>query len=132
MKKQVNSLLKVSRPVSRWSYYFNPAKVSCVCVGRVHLFMTPWTMALHAPLSMGFSRQEYWSGLPFTSPGIFPTQVCPIADRFFTLWVTRESQSFNCWNILPFDSFSILYLYLPEICTYLHVCIHISMYVLIY
>ena len=31
--------------------------------------MTPWTVALQAPLSMGFSRQEYWSGLPFSSPG---------------------------------------------------------------
>ena len=33
--------------------------------------MTPWTVACQAPLSMGFSRQEYWSGLPFPSPGIF-------------------------------------------------------------
>ena len=31
--------------------------------------MTPWTVAQQAPLSMGFSRQEYWSGLPFPSPG---------------------------------------------------------------
>ena len=35
---------------------------------------TPWTVAHQAPLSMGFSRQDYWSGLPFPSPGIFPTQ----------------------------------------------------------
>ena len=34
----------------------------------------PWTVALQAPLSMEFSRQEYWSGLPFPSPGYFPTQ----------------------------------------------------------
>ena len=33
------------------------------------LFATPWTLAYQAPLSMGFSRQEYWSGLPFPSPG---------------------------------------------------------------
>jgi len=32
------------------------------------LFATPWTVAHHAPPSMGFSRQEYWSGLPFPSP----------------------------------------------------------------
>ena len=32
-------------------------------------FETPWTVALQAPLSMGFPRQEYWSGLPFPSPG---------------------------------------------------------------
>ena len=35
---------------------------------------TLWTVARQAPLSMGFSRQEYWSGLPFPPPGIFPTQ----------------------------------------------------------
>ena len=42
-------------------------KGSLVC-----LFATPWTGAHQAPLSMGFSRQEYWSGLPFPSPGDFP------------------------------------------------------------
>ena len=39
---------------------------------RVQLFVTPWTVAYQAPLSMGFSRQEYWSGLPFPSPGDLP------------------------------------------------------------
>ena len=32
-------------------------------------FVTPWTIVPQAPLSMGFSRQEYWSGLPFPPPG---------------------------------------------------------------
>ena len=41
---------------------------------RVQLFLTPWTIPRQAPLSMGFSRQEYWSGLPCPPPGIFPTQ----------------------------------------------------------
>ena len=36
---------------------------------HVQLFVTPWTVACQAPLSMWFSRQEYWSGLPFPSPG---------------------------------------------------------------
>ena len=36
------------------------------------LFATPWTAAPQAPLSMGFPRQEYWSGLPFPSPGDLP------------------------------------------------------------
>ena len=36
------------------------------------LFTTQWTVACQAPLSMGFSRQEYWSGLPFPSPGDLP------------------------------------------------------------
>ena len=41
-------------------------------VSRVRLFVTPWTVAYQAPPSMGFSRQEYWSGLPFPSPGDLP------------------------------------------------------------
>ena len=41
-------------------------------LSRVRLFATLWTVALQAPLSMGFSRQEYWSGLPFPSPGDLP------------------------------------------------------------
>ena len=40
------------------------SEVAC----RVRLFTTPWTAAYQAPLSMGFSRQEYWSGLPLPSP----------------------------------------------------------------
>ena len=39
---------------------------------RVRLFATSWTVAYQAPLSMGFSRQEYWSGFPFPSPGDLP------------------------------------------------------------
>ena len=38
----------------------------------VQLFATPWTVAYHTSLSMGFSRQEYWSGLPFPSPEDLP------------------------------------------------------------
>ena len=41
-------------------------------LSRIRLFVTPWTAAYQAPLSMGFSRQEYWSGLPFPSPGDLP------------------------------------------------------------
>ena len=41
-------------------------------LSRVQLFVTPWTVAYKAPLSMEFSRQEYWNGLPFPSPGDFP------------------------------------------------------------
>ena len=46
--------------------------VVIVSFSRVRLSATPWTVAHQAPLSMGFSRQEYWSGLPFPSPGDLP------------------------------------------------------------
>ena len=38
-------------------------------LNHIQLFVTPWTVARQAPLSMGFFRQEYWSVLPFPSPG---------------------------------------------------------------
>ena len=58
-------------------------------VAQLCLFATPWTVAYQAPLSMGFSRQEYWSGLPFPSSGDLPNpgieQGSPaLAGRFFT------------------------------------------------
>ena len=44
-----------------------------MCVlSRVQLFVTPWTIAHQAPLSVGFSKQDYWSGLPFPFPGDLP------------------------------------------------------------
>ena len=50
----------------------------CVCMlshfTHVWLFANPWGVACQAPPSMGFSRHEYWRGLPFPSPGIFPIQ----------------------------------------------------------
>ena len=47
---------------------------ACVlnCFSCVQLFATPWTVACQAPLSMGFSRQKYWRGLPYPSPGDLP------------------------------------------------------------
>ena len=47
----------------------------CLVLSHVQLFVTPWTVAHQAPLSMGFPRQECWSRLPFPSPEIFLTQV---------------------------------------------------------
>ena len=43
---------------------------TCACMlSHIRIFATPWTVACQAPLSMGYPRQEYWSGLPFPSPG---------------------------------------------------------------
>ena len=47
-------------------------EVKVKLLSGVRLFVTPWTVAYQAPPSMGFSRQEYWSGLPFPSPGDLP------------------------------------------------------------
>ena len=56
-------------------YFFKGSEVTWSKVkslSRVRLFVTLWIVAHQAPLSMGFSRQEYWSGLPFPSPGDLP------------------------------------------------------------
>ena len=62
-------------------------------LSRVWLFAIPWTVAHQALLSTEFSRQEYWSGLPFSNPGDLPSPeikpVSCISDRFFTIWATR-------------------------------------------
>ena len=53
-----------------WTSCFSKVRVKSL--SRVLLFATPWTAAYQAPPSMGFSRQECWSGLPFPSPGDLP------------------------------------------------------------
>ena len=75
--------------------------VSVKSLSRFRLFATPWTVARQALLSMGFSKQEYWSGLPFPSPGGSSqprdrTWVSCIAGRRFILWaICTDSQKLN-------------------------------------
>ena len=68
----------------------------CVCesFSHVRLSVTPWTVAVQAPLSTGFSRQEDWTGLQFPSSGTFSTQgLNPgLARRLFSTWATREAR----------------------------------------
>ena len=84
--KLIGSLIcKCFLPVCRLSfyfvYYFLCFEKYCLLIGDGDLFtkscptlVTPWTVACQAPLFMEFSRQEYWSGLPFLLQGIFLTQ----------------------------------------------------------
>ena len=59
----------------RWGLLLTSSRLGLCCVlGHVWPFVTPWTVACQAPLTMEFSRQEYWSGLPFLLQGIFLTQ----------------------------------------------------------
>ena len=69
------------------------------CFSRVRLFATLWIVAHQAPLSMGFFRQEYWSGLPFpppgdiTNPGVKPASLTSpvLVGRFFTTSATWDA-----------------------------------------
>ena len=68
-------------------------------LSRVRLFATPWIVAYQAPPSMGFSRQEYWSGLPFPSPGDLPDPgIEPWSPTFQADTLTSEppGKSFTC------------------------------------
>ena len=67
---------------------------------HVQLFATPWAIGRQVPQFMGFSRKEYWSGLPFSSPGDLPDPgtepvscVSCLADRFFTTAPSGEPSS---------------------------------------
>ena len=70
---------------------------SSLCVlshfNRVQLFVTPWAVARQASLSMGFSRQDYWSGLPFPPPGDLPNagMELALAGGLFTSSATQQS-----------------------------------------
>ena len=103
--------------------------VTCCAVlshfSHVPLFVTLWTIALQAPLSMGFSRQEYWRGLlcpppgDLPNPGIKPLSLrSPLAGRFFTtsaIWESPDHLTSGylktslretvCWILMEYVSF---------------------------
>ena len=73
-------------------------RVHVSVLSRVQLFVTPWTVACQAPVSMEFSRQEYWSGLVFPSPGNLPNlgiePVCPALQVGSLLLSNRDGPEF--------------------------------------
>ena len=110
----------------------------CACMlghfSHVKLFAIPWTVARQAPLSRGFSRQEYWSGLPcplpgdLPNPGIEPASLMPpvLAGRFFTT-ESHLGSPHICVYIC------IIWATKPHICVYIciiwaikpHICVYI-------
>ena len=87
-------------------------------LSRVRLFATPWTIAWQAPLSMGFSRQEYWSGLPFPSPGdlpkpgIEPESPTLQADTLSSEPPGKPSFKLNCHYVISTHCIISIFLYL--------------------
>ena len=81
-------------------------------------FLQGYSLVAHqAPLSMGFSRQEYWGGLPCPPPGDLPNpRIEPgspaLAGRFFTVWATREAlvKHLNSFNLLSYTRTGRLFL----------------------
>ena len=97
---QFKGLSRVFSNTTVGLYIFLKLRV-CVCChfSCLQLFATLWTIACQAPLPMGFSKQEYWSGLPchppgdLLDPGIKPTflMIYALAGRFFTTSTTWEA-----------------------------------------
>ena len=110
------------------------------CFSHVRLFLTLWTTAHQAPLSKGFSRQEYWSGLPFPSsgdlpdPGIKPTSLCLLHWQVDPLPLTPPGKapqnlqlSFKKYlfshDIIQFKKFSFINLFFFCLCwVFIAVC----------
>ena len=80
-----NELKVDHKSTVKWKYW---------SLSPVRLFANPWTVARQVSLSMKFFRREYWSSLPFPSPGDTSdpgqTQISCIAGGFFTIWATRD------------------------------------------
>ena len=68
-------------------------------LSHVGLFTTPWTAAYQAPPSMGFSRQEYWSGLPLLSPDMMPNCCLNPILETDEMYATLGIQGPGHWNI---------------------------------
>ena len=86
-------------------------ETTCACMlshfSPVQLFVTPWTVTCQAPLSMGFSRQEYWSGLPCPPPGDLPNPGTKPSSYLLLCWrilyhqrhLGSPEQGIRCKNI---------------------------------
>ena len=117
---------------------------ACVCAGWLQSCPTLmlWTVALQAPLSMGFSRHEYWSGSPLPSPGDLPdpgiearpSTSSALARGSFNTGATWEAQLYVCVCVYTHVH---MYVYIhTHICTHtyirVYVCVCMYMYICVY
>ena len=116
------SLLWRKLPASFQRWEWKVKSLRCV-----RLFATPWTVAYQAPQSMEFSRQEYWSGLPFPSPqelpdpGIKPRSPALRADALPVEPPGKRFQRYSSSNFLNLNSFlflRVLFHLLSQTCTH--------------
>ena len=107
---RLSSSILLSRVCSWMCVCVSVCVCLCVCVcgqwlTRVQHFVTSRTVAQLAPLSMGFPRQEYWSGLPVPSPGDLPNpgieHVSCIGRQILFCWATRKAWSFFYKGVNP-------------------------------
>ena len=90
-------------------------------LSRVRLFATPWTPAYQAPLSMGFSRQEYWSGVPLPSP--FDHAILIECDRNYSLSFCPLEMTIKYVSIILFLNSFLLQCFYLFFLVFLRICI---------
>ena len=98
-----NSTLFFQHGASVWSQEDGGGGGHTRVLSRVRLFATPWTAARQAPLSMGFSRQESWSGLPCPPPGDLPNPVIEPSRQILYCLSHQESPRILEWVAYPFS-----------------------------
>ena len=121
-----------------WNYFFFLINEIQLCLltknvkvkslSHVQLFATPWTIAHQALLFMGFSRQEYWSGLPFPSPGDLPKpRIEPRSPTLQTNALPSESPG-KPMSINKVHSINISYKYMRKVHIEVpvHHCCHLT------
>ena len=92
-------------------------KVKVKSLSHVWLFMTPWTTAYQAPPSMGFSRQEYWSGVPLPSPKVYLVSTRSSRSRLNMLNLSRQIILPNILSFVEaFVQFSSVVQSCPTLC----------------
>ena len=105
-KSQIQLTIWTTTTTKWWGHVSLRWWVKVKLLSRVWLLVTPWTVAYQAPPSMGFSRQEYWSALPFPSPGDLPDPgIEPGSPAFQADALTSMMRLCNrTWQELPAPS----------------------------
>ena len=111
-------------------------KVKVKLLSCVRLFATPWTVAYQAPPSVEFSRQEYWSGLPFPSPGDLPDPgIEPGSPSLQADTLTSEPPEKPIYTYTYIHTYTHTHTYIhthTNICMYIHTCNQIMSWQLLF
>ena len=126
-------------PFKKYSYLFNNCFKVCISHSVASNSVTTWTVACQALLSMEFSRQEYWRGLPFSSPGVLPNPGIKLGllhcrkilySQIYTHTHTHTHTHTNIFIPILYNTLYNIYRYIAYV--YKYTCVHISIYVCIF
>ena len=128
-------------PFKKYSYLFNNCFKVCISHSVTSNSVTTWTVACQALLSMEFSRQEYWRGLPFSSPGVLPNPGIKLGllhcrkilySQIYTHTHTHTHTHTQIYLYLFYIILYTIYIDTLHMCINIHVCIYQYMYAYLY